>query len=316
MRLNRERFFLVLLFLSLAYSLFAGEIITHDYAALGEGITVFALPDGAGEEAYLGGEITLTRGGSPVYSRSQFFLYPGDDKSWCALMGIPSDLEKGTYVLTCRMETEGGTEVLQKRIALTEREFPSEVLVLNGSLTDIRVKEDPEKTSQAQRLWSLLASFDDEERYTSGVLVPPMDEYRVTTDYGCRRVYEYADGSEAGTIHNGWDWAAPTGTPLKAVGKGRIVMAEDRIVTGKSVMLELLPGVFVLYYHLDELNCEVGDLVEAGDIVGTVGMTGLATGPHLHWEMRISRVAVDPLPFLEGNLIDKSLYMDKIVDTL
>ena len=289
----------------------AGELLCRDYAEQGKGMTVFVTP-GEGE-AFSGGEISLSRGDTRVFSRSRLFLYPDGDRAepiWCALLGIPSDLEEGTYTLDCRMEGSGGIVIMEKKLGITALEYPSEVLALNTELTDIRTKEDPEKTSQAQKLWSVLASFDRESRFSTGSLVSPMDDYRITTDFGCRRIYRYNDGSEAKSLHNGWDWAAPTGTPVKAAGRGRIVMAEERIVTGNTVMLELLPGVFVLYYHLDELKCREGDMVEPGQIVGTLGMTGLATGPHLHWELRISRVAVDPMPFLKTNLIDKSLYME------
>jgi hypothetical protein len=304
------------LFLLFSSLLSAGELFSSDYVVQGEGLTLFILP-GEGD-AYKGGEVSLAQGDGGVACRSQFFLYSeeGEESQWCALLGIPSDLEEGTYTLSCVMNQTDGVEQLQKRLGVRGREFPSEILELNTNLTNIRTQEDPVKTAQAQKLWSQLAAFEEDDRYNFGSIVPPLDDYRVTTDYGCRRVYQYNDGSKAGSIHNGWDWAAPTGTPIKAVGKGRVVMAEDRIVTGNTVILELLPGVYVLYYHLDELKCAEGDMVEPKQIIGTLGMTGLATGPHLHWEMRISRVAVDPLPFLEGDLIDKTLYLTKISDTL
>jgi murein DD-endopeptidase MepM/ murein hydrolase activator NlpD len=71
-------------------------------------------------------------------------------------------------------------------------------------------------------------------------------------------------------------------------------MARDRIVTGNTVVIEHLPGVFSLYYHLDSIGVDEGDVVEQGERIGTVGMTGLATGPHLHWEIRVGGVPVAP----------------------
>ncbi len=301
------------LFWGLSLILSAGEIICSDYAGQGSGLTLF-IASGP-EERFTGGEVTLTRGNGTVLSRSHFFLYADGEssrESWCSLLGIPSDLSGGTYTLTCRLSSEEGMVMLQKPLGVTEREFPSETLALNTELTDIRAAEDPRKTAQAEELWSVLSGFDGQSQFLSGPFVPPLDSYRVTTDYGTRRVYRYSNGKEAASLHNGWDWAAPTGAPVKAVGRARVVMARERIVTGNTVILELLPGVFMVYYHLDELKCREGDLVEGGDLVGTVGMTGLATGPHLHWELRISRVAVDPLPFLSSELIDKTLYMAKM----
>jgi hypothetical protein len=306
---SAEKFIVLILMGGMGFLLSAADMVCPDYAAPGSGMTVFI--DSGRDEHFSGGELTLARGNGTVISRSRFFLFDPQD-SLCSLLGIPSDLKEGTYALSCRLESEEGPVTLQKRLGITGREFPSETLTLNRNLTDIRTEEDPRKTAQAEELWSILAGFDRESRYFDGRFTAPLDSYRVTTDFGTRRIYKYDDGSEAGTLHNGWDWAAPTGTPVKAVGKGRVVLAKERIVTGNTVILELLPGVYMLYYHLDELKCAEGDMVEAGDLVGTVGMTGLATGPHLHWELRISRVAVDPVPFLDTDLIDKTLFFAKM----
>lgn len=296
----------------------ADEIICTDYAVRGEGITLFFLTDSP--ENFSKGEVILIRDNGKTASRSRFFLLPsreeGDESLWCALLGVPSDLEKGTYTLNCRMEGMEGNNIFQKPLAVSDREFPSEILELNQSLTDIRTVENPEKTAQAQHLWSILAGFEGDSIFQQDSFVSPMEEHRTTTDFGTRRIYRYVDGKEAVSIHNGEDWAAPTGTPIYAAGAGRVVCARERIVTGNTVIVEMLPGVFLLYYHLDSLAVEEGDMVEAGENIGFLGMTGLATGPHLHWEMRISKVAVDPLPFLEGNLIDKKLILDKIDTTL
>jgi murein DD-endopeptidase MepM/ murein hydrolase activator NlpD len=81
-------------------------------------------------------------------------------------------------------------------------------------------------------------------------------------------------------------------------------MVADRVISGKTVVLEHLPGVYGLHYHLEETRVAVGDTVEATDVIGTVGATGLATGPHLHWEVRVSRVPVEPEVLLSAGLID------------
>ena len=71
-------------------------------------------------------------------------------------------------------------------------------------------------------------------------------------------------------------------------------MAENRISTGWSVVIEHLPGVYSLYYHMDSLTVEKGDMVKRGTLIGYSGATGLATGPHLHWEVRVNGNAVNP----------------------
>ena len=71
-------------------------------------------------------------------------------------------------------------------------------------------------------------------------------------------------------------------------------MARSRIVTGDTVVIEHLPGVYSLYYHLDEIFVEEGEEIAVEALIGTVGSTGLATGPHLHWEIRVAGVPVSP----------------------
>ena len=83
-----------------------------------------------------------------------------------------------------------------------------------------------------------------------------------------------------------------------------MVLARERIVTGLSVAIEHLPGVYSLYYHLARIVVREGQRVSAGAAVGTVGSTGLATGPHLHWEVRAAGVAIDPDAVAGAALVD------------
>lgn len=306
---------LILFMLAGLPGLWGQELISPDYVRPGERLTLFIYGDSA---LYAGGEADLRDQGGNVVSRSRFFLLPmeGDDPVWCALLGVSSHQEPGRYNLSCTMEGEDGTDRFEKRIGLSDRDYPVQTLKLNTELTDIRTKPDPLKASQAQEIWSIYSSFEPDRVYTTGSFAPPLVERRTTTAFGTEREYVYANGATAGTIHNGEDWAGPTGTPVSSVGDGLVVMAEDRIITGQTLVIELLPGVFMVYYHLDELLVKEGERVGQGQIVGKVGMTGLATGPHLHWELRISKIAVDPLIFLTAPLIDKTLLMAKIEGTL
>jgi murein DD-endopeptidase MepM/ murein hydrolase activator NlpD len=81
-------------------------------------------------------------------------------------------------------------------------------------------------------------------------------------------------------------------------------MACERITTGNTIVLEHLPGVYSLYFHLDQIFVEEGDWVEQKQEIGLVGNTGLSTAAHLHWEIRVNGVAVNPDSFLEERVID------------
>jgi murein DD-endopeptidase MepM/ murein hydrolase activator NlpD len=163
-------------------------------------------------------------------------------------------------------------------------------------------------------MWELVSRFDPRSVYHSGPFLLPVTGGRRTSHFGDRRTYRYVDGASANAVHWGIDIAAPTGTPVRAGGAGRVVMVADRVISGNTVVIEHLPGVYGLHYHLDETRVEAGDTVSATDIVGTVGATGLATGPHLHWEVRVSRVPVEPEVLLSAGLIDIDAISENIMD--
>ena len=119
-------------------------------------------------------------------------------------------------------------------------------------------------------------------------------------------MFRYADGGSDAAIHAGVDYGVPTGTEVRSCAAGKVVLARSRISTGNSVVLEHLPGVYSLYYHLDTIGPGEGERVNAGDLLGTSGSTGLATGPHLHWEIRVSGENADPDAFLGRALLDKN----------
>lgn len=99
--------------------------------------------------------------------------------------------------------------------------------------------------------------------------------------------------------HTGLDFAAPTGTPVKAVAAGKIASAGWSGAYGYRIVLELEDGTEIWYCHLSSMSVTSGS-VGAGDTIGRVGATGNVTGPHLHLEVRIGGSTSDPLAWLES----------------
>ncbi|MEI6045959.1 MAG: M23 family metallopeptidase [Chloroflexota bacterium] len=112
----------------------------------------------------------------------------------------------------------------------------------------------------------------------------------ITTEFGSRRNY-VGGGSE---IHDGIDLGVAGGTPILAPQYGRVVLAELQKVRGNIVIIDHGLGLHSAYFHQSKIKVKVGDLVSPGDIIGWVGTTGLSTGAHLHWEMRLGAVGIDP----------------------
>ena len=123
-----------------------------------------------------------------------------------------------------------------------------------------------------------------------GDLVLPRGIAVITSGYGPRW----------GGMHNGIDWAAPAGTPVRAPAAGVVAFAGDRADYGRLVIIDHGNGLESWYGHCRRITVQAGVSVAAGQRIATVGSSGRATGPHLHFEIRSEGRQVDPLPYLRA----------------
>jgi murein DD-endopeptidase MepM/ murein hydrolase activator NlpD len=308
MRKNRSSFLFLLFFLFLDFALNAQAAFRHavipDNPRPGEPVTIAVT-------AAVGAQSAALMMEGKRLARAAFFLVPaGTDEPLfiAAVLAVPATARAGRAVIA--VETQGGIAG-EIPITIEEREFIAEEIDLDTALTGIRTKPDPQKTAEAEKLWGIL-NKTGKETYCVGLFCPPVSSTRRTSFYGDRRVYRYANGSKDTSIHAGLDYGVPKGTPVYACAPGKVVLARNRIVTGNSVIIEHLPGVYSLYYHLDKIEVTEGALVDGGIQLGLSGATGLATGPHLHWEIRVSGENADPDAFIARPILDKNVILSKI----
>lgn len=208
---------------------------------------------------------------------------------------ISSWAKAGTYSSKITCKAFGKEELsIELPIVMAEKEFVSETIPLNETNTAIKTNNSAERADQIKRLNAILDTRNFDAVYETSAFAAPTPATRRTSFFADRRVYAYNNGKSSTSLHYGIDYGIPTGNEVRSCGKGKVVMAEDRISTGWSVCVEHLPGLYSLYYHMSKLNVEVGQSVEKGDLLGLSGATGLATGPHLHWEVRLNMEAVSP----------------------
>lgn len=255
--------------------------------------------------ANVGGELLGADGRAVARGAGFPLLLPENRQVSVVLLGVPTTTPGGVYRLQVTGRTREGREFLLSRaIDIRPRAFRHENLRLGQALSDLRRLPSARKEADARELGSILSDFQPGHVYSESSFAMPLTSWIETSGFGDRRSYEYADGERAGSIHAGLDLAAPTGSPVLAAADGRVAFAGSWLVTGNTIVLEHLPGVFTLYYHLSELGVKPGSLVKRGGEIGKVGMSGLATGPHLHWELRVGGVAVDPRSLLDTGLVD------------
>jgi murein DD-endopeptidase MepM/ murein hydrolase activator NlpD len=119
--------------------------------------------------------------------------------------------------------------------------------------------------------------------------LPPVEEYR-PANFGARRVIN----GHPRMPHSAVDITLPTGTPVRAIADGQVAFVAEQFFGGRSVVIDHGGGVFSVYYHLKEFSVAEGQEISRGDRIGSVGATGRATGPHLHFGVRVPGGRVDP----------------------
>jgi biotin carboxyl carrier protein len=180
-------------------------------------------------------------------------------------------------------------------IAVTPRDWPVEHV--NG-VPPKTVNPPPEIAARIQREQALVtaARERDDERTDFALPFQWPVQGRISGRFGNARVYN----GQPGAGHSGMDIAAPDGTPVRAPAGGVVTFASpDLYLTGGTVLLDHGHGVSSNFLHLSRIDVKVGDRIEPGQVIGAVGATGRATGPHLHWGMNWFDTRIDPLLVLE-----------------
>jgi len=202
----------------------------------------------------------------------------------------------------------------ERSLTITKTTFTHETIPLDKANTLLRIQEDPAKTAESISFAAVFAVKDSLALFPEERMIRPLSgEWRQTAGFGDVRLYRYYNGGSDTSIHGGIDLGVKSGTNVRACLPGNVVFAKARIVTGNTVVLEHLPGLFSIYMHLSKISVEEGQKVEAGEAIGLSGSTGLSTGPHLHWEIRIGGTSVNPYYWLEHSLLDKESISGKII---
>lgn len=139
---------------------------------------------------------------------------------------------------------------------------------------------------------------DKSSSFESGFIVP-VDSSEITSVFGSGRVLN----GKKKNPHNGIDYGADEGEPVRASGDGTVILAENNFYyNGTFVMISHGMGLHTIYLHLSRLHLKRGDKVKKGDLIGEVGSTGRSTGPHLHFGLQLFQKRIDPMVLFELNL--------------
>ncbi len=175
--------------------------------------------------------------------------------------------------------------------------YPFKTQILHVS--DEKVKEEQDLGPARKVFEDTIAQLSEQspaEKLWRGEFCTPIDIQRITTDFGTVRTTQH----KGRYAHKALDVVNAPRTVIWASQDGRVVLKDRFSDSGNTVIVDHGCGILSMYFHLEEFApISVGDMIAKGNPVGTLGKTGYAKGYHLHWEMRINNIPVDPLQWTQ-----------------
>lgn len=216
-------------------------------------------------------------------------LVATENGQWTAVVGLALDLQPGTHEL--RVSTGDTLKTLSFEVG--RKRYPEQRITLKDSS---KVQLSPADEERAVREIETIQTLKRHWRnagdsYTDFILPAPG---RLASRFGLRRVFN----GEPRAPHSGLDLAVGRGTPIKASADGQVLATGDYFFNGKTVFVDHGQGLISMYCHLERIDVQAGDSLDQGQPLGRSGMSGRASGPHLHWSVILNGVMVDPELFI------------------
>jgi murein DD-endopeptidase MepM/ murein hydrolase activator NlpD len=210
------------------------------------------------------------------------------------LAGVAVDTNPESYVLELHGVPEKGTAItFQKKIHVGKAKYPHIAVTVPTKFTEPNPAEVKE-IAAAREIKTQVLSHVGPDREWSGDFSAPV-KASISDIFGTARTFN----GKVQSVHQGLDYGVPQGTPVMAVNRGTVLLAQPLYFEGNCVMIDHGQGLLTIFMHLSRIDVKKGDEVERGKQLGLSGGTGQATGPHLHFAARWQGVYVDPAKLLE-----------------
>jgi murein DD-endopeptidase MepM/ murein hydrolase activator NlpD len=268
---------------ALAFPLLAHAALPHDSNVPG-GVAVIPL-----------GSVSSDTQTPQTWLGDQPVLVTADHDEWYAVVGLPLDIAPGPHQL--RVKIGGITEA--QDFVVNPKDYPEQRITLKDKS---KVELSPADEARAEREIAGIIALKHHWRTVQhpdlAFILPAKGE--LSSRFGLRRFFN----GEPRAPHAGLDLAVPRGTPVRASGRGKVLAVGDYFFNGKTIFIDHGDGLITMYCHLNRIGVKAGEKVNRGQRIGRSGMTGRATGPHLHWSVILNGAMVDPelfIPAKHGN---------------
>jgi len=259
-----------------------------------QAIDLHPLPLEPGRTSSLVVQTSRTGTVAGTFLGSDLRMIPVSDNRYVSLIGIYRWTAPGIYPLAITFTGDDGVETSVARLVqIAPGGYAQEIIRLSEE--DAAVLADAETVQgEAGYIQQAMTGFSPTQLWNGLFRLPSSGI--MSSAFGTARSYDGGNGFD--TFHGGADLAAPTGTPIYAPAAGVVVDTASLSVRGYATILDHGWGVYSGFWHQSGILVEPGDIVAQGQQIGTVGNTGLSTAAHVHWEMWVTGVQVDPLEWV------------------
>ena len=226
----------------------------------------------------------------------RFYRNPERDV-YIALVGIDLDADPKRYTLSLSLEDER-EGIIKKdfEIQVASEDFRTQHLTLPKEKVDLdeeTLKRVNREKEEIDKIWDISTAGP----LWDGNFIRPVEGV-IDDNFGFRRIIN----GEPRSPHTGIDIDAPEGAPVYAANQGRVVFTGEQFFSGKGLVIDHGLGLLTMYFHLSKILVTEGEGVKKGQVIARVGKTGRATGPHLHWGLRLNGARVNPASMLNLSL--------------
>lgn len=260
-------------------------------------IRMFPTPVIQGQTAAIYAESTLPGTPEGTFAGQPLRFQPYDD-GFLALVGLDAFTDPGFYTLELKGSGDRPWPPFQQDVQVESGNYGIQYITVPETLSHLLV---PEVRANEE---ALLADIFTQvsKRQWQGLFQYPIENSPVSAGYGDARSYN--DGPIE-IFHTGIDFAGPIGTPIHSVAQGTVVYSDTLPLHGSTIIVDHGLGVMTAYYHLSKSHVQVGEQVAPGQIIAEGGSTGLSSGPHLHWDLRVNNVPVNGFQWIETDLVNQ-----------
>ena len=232
-------------------------------------------------------------GFASVAFNGQFISLLREGERFFTILGLDALTPPGPMPVVVSVADAGGTPIMRREtlVEVTDANWLIEVVELDESNSDLL---NPVIIAEDNAVRGPVQTVETPERHWDGIFDLPSTGV-ITSSYGFLRSYNSRAPEE---YHSGLDFGADSGSPVLAPNAGVVAWVGQTRRRGNGVMIDHGGGLFSGYYHMSEVFSTPGQVVTTGEFLGRIGATGLATGPHLHWEVVVHGVTVDPVQWI------------------